>query len=709
MTEQRDDPAALLAAARELAEIAHVLRTASAHATAALTDPALTASLRRTPGPGLRAHRALLGALTDRAGLGWALTGGALGAVGAKLGGLVNAGSLPIAVMTTSLRLRIAAVTLRNPELAADPLLSALQDAVAADSALGSARALRELVRDRGMARTLSAMAPIFGEILALRALLDQNPLNDHTAWLIASGMGTATADPLTGLSNRAIARLDSGRGAAVRTEPEPGEEAGLSTRASLLGFLGDLLVIRPTGRAVLETVLGPDGVERHVLLAPGMRMGDPQTDSPGDLLGAFSSTVLDGGPYSRSLAKAVADYGLPEGAELALVGHSAGGAAVMSLAQDAAFAARHRLTHVIAIGSPVDFKKPASPETWVASVTNQHDIIPSLDGQGAGNCFDLHPGWYVVDYTDPTHVFPACHSLEQYTANLTHDLPEARAHIEERLASYAGPVVRRQVYALRDHAAAPAGFPFLTVPTYAHATPGGNVDLPAGTPDATTFTAWFAADPAAAEDLLAAEGRGEAVRAGHRVLAVLRAVDHRGGTLGDHQEVTLALLVHDPWRNRPVGVWRDLLRPPGLRRTGLLPLDVVVSTVCAGDAHRHLWEEPTFTAEASLGLGGASVRLSVEGVLGLTGALGPGVPGRAAGTVLYSGSGGTTLRSCLHADGRVTAHPAPRARLAAGPGDHPMARHLRDLGLHGARPLLCWTGAGQRLRRDAAVPLPHS
>jgi hypothetical protein len=39
-----------------------------------------------------------------------------------------------------------------------------------------------------------------------------------------------------------------------------------------------------------------------------------------------------------------------------------------------------------------IDFKTPADPRTWVSSITNRHDLIPSLDGQGAGNCFDLHP-----------------------------------------------------------------------------------------------------------------------------------------------------------------------------------------------------------------------------------------------------------------------------------------------------------------------------
>ena len=44
-----------------------------------------------------------------------------------------------------------------------------------------------------------------------------------------------------------------------------------------------------------------------------------------------------------------------------------------------------------------------------------------------------------MVDYFDATHLFPLCHSIEHYLANLADDLPEARAHIDERLAPYRG------------------------------------------------------------------------------------------------------------------------------------------------------------------------------------------------------------------------------------------------------------------------------
>jgi hypothetical protein len=693
------DATVLRAAARELAVIAATLRETSVHVTAALNDGAVIAALPRAPTTGLRTQRALLRAVTNRRGLGYAVAGGTLGTLGAKVGGVVGAESLAVLVMTTSLRLRIVAVNLDNPELTDDPLLRRLNEAVAADHQVESARALYALVRARGAAGALTGIAPVFGEVLALRALLDGNPLNDNTAWLIATGAGTATADPFTGMSNRAIAVLDMGEGAARRTHLEP----GLRTHGSLLDFLTNLAVIGPTGRALIQVVSGPDGQERYVVMAPGMKMGTPDGDSPGDLLGAFSSTVLDSAPYSRALAKAIEDFGVPSGAEIALIGHSAGGAAILSLIQSAEFCARYEVTHAVAVGSPVDFKVPASARTWVASITNQHDIIPSLDGQGAGNCFDLHPDWYVVDYTDPTHLFPACHSIEHYTANLVDDLPEARTEIDRNLAPYQGPVTRSQLYRLYDQAPGLDGFPFLTVPTYQV----GTYELPVRCRSGTALTAYFTADAGAAAALL---GLGRAVGVNGRALVAVHAFRNHQTTLGAYDEIDLGIVVHDPWRPRPWRVWTDQLRRADHRRSGIRLLDSLLSSDAAAAAARELWGQPAFTGSARVELTTRSASVEAAApdgtIMTLAGRLGPWIPSSAPDLVVYSDRDGTVLRSSMETRGRGRTHAAPGVRLAVGPSAHPMARHLRDLGLDGARPLLCLTTFHQQTRRGSAVPV---
>ncbi|WP_237103969.1 hypothetical protein [Nonomuraea sp. MG754425] len=709
MSEPDDqDPEPLRAAARELVDIAITIHDVAARATSALTDGALLRALPHGLPAAGPAYRALLRATTNSRGLGHALTGGRLATLAAKAAAMMGAESLAVRVLATSLRLRVAAVALSHPELAADPMLTRLIDAAAADRDLEAVRALRALLKDRGAVRALSQLAPVFGEVLALRALLDENPLNDATAWLIATGKGFATADPITGMSNRAIAALDSGEGAARRVELTVAESGLLCRRGSLLGFLGNIAAIGTGGRVLIQSVRGPDGVVRHVVQAPGMRGGRPDLDSPQDLLGAFSSAVLASSPYSRALAKAVADYGLPQGAEVALIGHSAGGAAIMNLAQDPAFCARHTLTHVVAVGAPVDFKRTADPRTWVASVTNQHDLIPTLDGQGAGTVFDLHPGWYVVDYTDPTHLFPLCHSVEHYLANLSDDLPEARAHIDARLTAFRGPVLRSQAYLLSDRPAAPEGFPFLTVPTHPVDGPGRAVELPIRCHDGSALTAYFAADFEAAARLVEGTGLGPAVGVRGRALVAVHAAWNRHTSVGGYREVQAGIVVPGPSRPHPLSVWPDLLRPADRRRSGTLLVGSAVDSALVRALAPRLWGGQTVMTAAHVLLGARSAHVSAGQVLTLRGRLGPGLPVRDPDLVGYTCEAGGALRSCVRTRGQARLHLAPRMRLSVEQHPHHrLAVRLRELGLDGARPLLCLSAGIRQTRRDNAVPVP--
>ncbi|MFI7417870.1 hypothetical protein [Nonomuraea sp. NPDC049684] len=704
-----DDPAAgpLRALARELVDIAVTIHGAASHATAALTDDALLRAVPRAPSAARPAYRALLRATTNGRGLGCSFAGGRLATAAAKAGAMLGAESLAVRVLATSLRLRVAAVAVAHPELTDDPMLARLIEAAAADRDVEAVRALRALLKDRGAVRALSQLAPVFGEVLALRALLDENPLNDAAAWLIATGRGFATADPLLGVSNRAIAVLDVGDGAARRVELSAAESARLCAQGSLLGFLSNISTIGTTGRALLQSVEGPDGVIRHVLHAPGMRLGRPDGESPQDLLGAFSSAVLAASPYSRALAQAVADYGPPPGAELALVGHSAGGAAIMNLAQDPGFCARHTVTHAVAVGSPVDFKRPADPRTWVASVTNQHDIIPTLDGQGAGTCFDLHPDWYVVDYSDSTHMFPQCHSVERYLANLTDDLPEARDHIEQRLAPYRGRVVRSQAYLLFDRPPGPERSPFPAVPVGG---PEGGVGLPIRGRAGEALTACFAVSPAAVAGLLEGTGLGPVVRVAGRALVVVHAARNLRTGVGDYAELQVGVVVPGPFRPpwRGLRLLPDLLRGADVRRCGAFLVGSAVDSAVVQGLGARLWGGETCLTALELRLGPGSAHLAADRILTLRGRLGPGLPLPDPGLVGYAREAGAVLRSHVRARGRARLHAAPSLRLAVEPGSaHPLADRLRELGLDGARPLLCLSATTRRTLRDAAVPVP--
>ncbi|GGU47157.1 acetoacetate decarboxylase family protein [Streptomyces lavendofoliae] len=712
-------------AALEVSRCAVEIRGAAARAGAVLGSSPLARSSLRHPRTGLAAQWSLVRALTSASGLGFALSGGdgVLRRVG-QAGELCGRESLANRVAVTSLRMRAAAVLAEHPELGRDPGMRRLMDAVTGDRDVEALRALRALLRDKGAERAMSTVAPLFAELSAIRALLDENPLNDEVGWQIATGEALH-ADPWLGISARHLAAFDAGEGAAVAVPLDDEERRSLATEGSLMGFLGNIDLLRTDGRILIQDVRGPDGVVRHVLQAPGMAPGKPRNDSPQDFVGAWSNLFDPESPYTRGILLAIDEYGLPAGAEIALVGHSEGGIALMNLAQNSAFCRRFRVTHMVAVGSPIDNKKPADPRTWVASVTNQHDLVPTLDGRGAGSgsVFTPHPDWYEVDYIDSSHEFPLCHSLGKYMGNLEAELAGARRDIDKALTPYRGPVLRSQVYQLKDRANPPQGYPLMAVPVAPVATSAGPVEVPVRYYDSTAAVAFFAVDPDRVAGLLSDASWMSPSRVGRRVLVALSAYEHRCVSLGPYNELSLAVLVNDLWRPRAHDVLRELLRRADTRRTGRQVTALAVTTPEAEAAGRELWGQPATTALVDVRLTGNRLHAVLSApapgpggeaggpLLSLTGDLGPYVPAPHVDSVLYGRTADATLRSMVHCAGRQRFHAAPRLRLRCptGPGEEePLVRQARALGLDGARPLCVLSAPVYQARRGAGAPLPR-
>ncbi|WP_318199878.1 acetoacetate decarboxylase family protein [Streptomyces sp. SCL15-4] len=707
----RDARDLLRGCARDVVEVAEGIRAVSERTSTTLFGPALTASARRRPRTGLAARWAMLRALTSKQGLGGsAITapkgvGHVLGAAGEALG----RESLAALVAVTSLRLRIAAVLVDHPEFVRDPGMRRLTEAVTADKDLAAVRALRALFRDQGAQRALSGLAPLMAELLAIRALLDEDPKNDETGWALATGR-ELSADPLHGVSAAHLAGLDRGEGAAEPVGLTDQERQVIATKGSFLGFLRNIEMLSTDGRILLQNVRGPDGVVRYVLQAPGMAPGRPRTDSPQDFIGAWRNLFMPDSPYTRAILLALRDYGIPRGADLALIGHSEGGIAVMNLAQSEEFCRTYRVTHVVAVGSPVDTKKPADPRTWVASITNQHDIVPVLDGRGAGSAFDPHPNWYEVDYTGPTHEFPLCHMLHEYIEHLRTVVPEARERVDEALTPYRGPVVRTQAYQLKDRANPPEGYPFLTLPTTSVPTTAGPVDVPVRYYDSSAAHLCFPVDADTARALLPGVTWMTPSRLGRHALAVLSLYEHRCTTIGPYTEIALSVLVDDLWRPRPYDVVLDLLRRADLRRTGRYVLSLAVTTEEARTVAREVWGQPAFRAPAEARLTGRDLAVRAPDLgLAVEGRLGPGARCPEADWILYGRRGESTVRTLVRAHGGLRLHSGGGIRLRLDTGAaEPLAGPLRRLGIATASPRLVLASPQFMLHRSAGAVLPR-
>ncbi|WKE73388.1 acetoacetate decarboxylase family protein [Streptomyces sp. WP-1] len=651
--------------ARDVLEIAEGIRAVSERTATTLSAPDLTAATRRHPRTGPAGYWALLRALTARPGLAGTEPRGGLTRARHLAGRTRGTANLAALVALTSLRLRVTAVLTDHPELARTPGMRLLDRALTAGRDEDAVRALRALLRDRTAQRALSGLAPLISELLAVRALLDGQPEGGGTP------EGGAEPVDLTDQRRRIMA-----------------------TEGSLLGFLRNIEALSTDGRILVQNVRGPDGVVRYVVQAPGTAPGRPRADAPQDLVGAWRDLCATDSPYTRSLAHALAVHGIPRGAELALIGHGEGGNAVLNLAQDEDFCRTYRVTHAIAVGSPSGDRKPADPRTWIATVTNQYDLVAAPDGHrtdpAAPPADPADTTRYRLEYAGPTREFPLCHRLREYIEHLRTLLPAARADLDEALAPYRGPVVRTQAYRLTDHAHPPAGHPFLTLATAPVRTTVGPVDVPVRYYDSAAAHLCFPVDPAAARSLLPDADWLTPSRLGPRALAVLSVHEHRCTTIGPYTEIALSVLVDDLWRPRRYDAVTDLLRRVDLRRTGRYVLSLAVTTEAARVVAQEVWGQPVLRMRAEADLTGREIRARSEDLgLVVEGRLGPGVRCPDADRALYGRRGTGTVRTLVRAHGWLRLHPGAgvRVRLDTAAAE-PLAGQLRRLGIDAARPL---------------------
>ncbi|MEU1707000.1 acetoacetate decarboxylase family protein [Streptomyces sp. NPDC005706] len=699
LPDEQDTGEPLRRCAQEVLDVAEGIRAVSARTGAALLDPRLTGSADRRPRTALAARWALLRALTGGQGLGRPAVPLPKGP--ARLPGRAG---LPAWVAVGALRLRVAAVLAGHPEFARDPGMRRLTDALATGRDPAAVRSLRALFRDPGAQRALSGLIPLMAELTAVRRLLDEDALAaGGTGWALAPG--PPDGPPSAG-SVPPIEARDGGEADAEAADLTERERQTIATEGSFLGFLRNIRALSTDGRILVQNVRGPDGVVRYVVQAPGTSPGRPRDDGPRDFADAWHDLFAADSPHTRSIRLALADYGIPRGADLALIGHGEGGTALLNLARDPDFCRAYRVTHVITVGSPAAGRRTADPRTWVAAITDQHDMVPAPDAPDAGP----HPNRYELRYPGPAGPYPLRHTVRDYIEHLRSVVPQAREIVDDALTPYRGPVVRTRAYRLRDRAHPPEGHPFLTLPTASVPTATGPVDVPVRYYDSSAVHLCYLVDADAAHGLLPAGTRTVPSRLGGRALAVLSLYEHRCSTIGPYTEVALTLPVADLWRPRPYDIAADLLRRADLRRTGRHVLSLAVSSEEARSVAREIWGQPATRSSAVADLMGRHIRFATMEIgLVVAGRLGPGVRCPEADWVLYGRRDESTVRTLVRAHGAPRLHAGARVRLRLDTAAaEPMAGQLRRLGIDAARPLFVLHNPRFTAHRSAGAVLPR-
>ncbi|MEU8435193.1 hypothetical protein AB0F18_20155 [Streptomyces sp. NPDC029216] len=433
---------------RELAGAADAVREAARYASRLALGPRLPLAAAG-PRRARAAQRGLLKTLLDPRGFGWAPHGRTPLAGAVWLAGvLTSRESLAVSLAVAGLKARIRAAAVRHPELLANPTTSRVLRAIDEDRQAEAVRVFKGLLTEKGAEYALALLAPSFADIMAWNALTDENPFNDTAGWQIATNRAL-TSDFFLGFNAAFWAFMDRGRGRAEPHTPSAELLERIDTSGTIVGYVRNIGHLGTRGLLLVQQVSGPDERRRFVVQLAGMGARFNQ-ESPQDMVGSCNAMGSTDTAYTRAVRRALNRL-VPSGSEVALVGHSQGGLTAMNLAANPDFNALYTVTHVVAVGSPIDHKRAADPRTRVVSLVNEHDIVPSLEGRSSVSAYALPAEFTEFTWKDDTHAFPLCHAAERYAHNLEHDVPHARTHVDSELAAFRGRVTGTHLFTLHD------------------------------------------------------------------------------------------------------------------------------------------------------------------------------------------------------------------------------------------------------------------
>ena len=236
---------------------------------------------------------------------------------------------------------------------------------------------------------------------------------------------------------------------------------------------------------------------------------------------------------------------------------------------------------------------------------------------------------------------------------------------------------------------------PFFAVPRTSTTTSEGEVELPILYFDTSNTMAFFTAPVDAVSALLKGSDLQPAVDIAGQSVVGLSFYEYRDTTVGVYNEVGLAIPVLDAKAKGGLRHLADLFRSVEARSTAFYVLDLPVTTAAANAAGREIWGYPKFITRIDYRMKGGSVAMVVhdpqvaESILRFEGRVLPALPLPPLSLVTYSQLQQRRIRTEVNVRGWMRSSVPLTARLHVGKSQHPMANHLRQLGLHGKRPLL--------------------
>ncbi len=254
---------------------------------------------------------------------------------------------------------------------------------------------------------------------------------------------------------------------------------------------------------------------------------------------------------------------------------------------------------------------------------------------------------------------------------------------------------------------------PFFQYATNVFETSEGPFTLPMFFYETEMFFALFVVDHDKAQDITSPEDL-DAVKVGeNKALVAVACYDYKSCSINAYKEVGLAIASVPKGMEAPSDPLGTLLGDPDQSHMAFYVANLPVTTQQAVAAGIEAWGFPKFLADIDFKLDGKRFECSTlnpDGsgpIFTLAGEAGIGTAVPTMQAVYFTRLNGKTLRLHGITKGVAQAGLPGSMKLEVQDSDHPMARNLRHLGLHGAQPVSVAYTPQIQIRLTAGCELP--
>jgi hypothetical protein len=182
------------------------------------------------------------------------------------------------------------------------------------------------------------------------------------------------------------------------------------------------------------------------------------------------------------------------------------------------------------------------------------------------------------------------------------------------------------------------------------------------------------------------------------KAITVMGFFDYQKTSFGPYREVTLGFMVLPDNTTAPWTLGFDFFKKIGNRKMGIHVIDLPLTVKLPLAAGREIWGFPKFIADIDYRYSKhefeARVKTIATGdeIFSIKSPYCKGMFSPFSDSIFYSYLNDNIMKSVVNMNSTCRITSGSRVELSVGSADHRMSKNMRDLGLHGAKPMFVQT-----------------